>query len=128
VEEDTMKKQNNEIMGNMEFLIKELHKEWDRTGAYKASVFISLSEVDGVNRKLAKCIMTVQQEAENGELTFKESIRKSKECYVLLRLARKIKQMEDKTNKKAMDEGFYVNLDKEEMKLFKKVFKEDLAG
>lgn len=35
-----MGKQNKEIIDNMEFLMKELHKEWDRTGAVKASVFI----------------------------------------------------------------------------------------
>ena len=34
-----MGKQNKEIIDNMEFLMKELHKEWDRTGAVKASVF-----------------------------------------------------------------------------------------
>jgi hypothetical protein len=35
-----MGKQNKEIIVNMEFLMKDLHKEWDRTGAAKASVFI----------------------------------------------------------------------------------------
>ena len=35
-----MGKQNKEIIDNMQFLMKELHQEWDRTGAVKASVFI----------------------------------------------------------------------------------------
>jgi len=37
-----MGKQNKEIIDNMEFLMKELHKEWDRTGAVKASVLYPL--------------------------------------------------------------------------------------
>ena len=41
-----MGKQNKEIIDNMEFLMKELHKEWDRTGADKASVSISLNNVE----------------------------------------------------------------------------------
>ena len=122
-----MEKQKNEIMRDMEFLIRELHKEWDRPGAVKASVFFALEEMDGVNRKLAKRIMAVQQEAEDTDLTFKECIRKSKECYVLLRLVKKIKKLEDKTNAKAEDDGFCVELDKEERKLFKKIFREDMT-
>jgi len=47
-----MGKQNKEIIDNMEFLMKELHKEWDRSGANKASVFISLNEVEDVNRTI----------------------------------------------------------------------------
>ena len=43
-------KQNKEIIDNMEFLMKELHQEWDRTGAVKASVFISLEEVEDVHK------------------------------------------------------------------------------
>lgn len=37
-----MGKQNKEILSNMEFLMKELHKEWDRTGADKASILLPL--------------------------------------------------------------------------------------
>ena len=41
-----MGKQKNEIVENMDFLMNELHKEWDRSGAVKASVFISLNDVE----------------------------------------------------------------------------------
>ena len=37
-----MKSDSTTIIKNMEFLMKELHKEWDRSGAPKASVFISI--------------------------------------------------------------------------------------
>ena len=47
-----MGKQNREIIDNMEFLMKELHKEWDRTGAVKASVSISLNDVEDVHKAI----------------------------------------------------------------------------
>ena len=62
-----MGKQNKEIIDNMEFLMKELHKEWDRTGAVKASVFISLEEVEDVNKVILLRIAKQQKEVENGD-------------------------------------------------------------
>ena len=43
-----MKSDSTTVIKNMEFLVKELHKEWDRSGVTKASVIISLEEVDGI--------------------------------------------------------------------------------
>ena len=63
-----MGKQNKEIIDNMEFLMKELHKEWDRSGANKASVFISLNEVEDVNRTILLRISKKQKEAENSKV------------------------------------------------------------
>ncbi len=103
-----MKKDDKEFVNDMEFLVNELHKEWDRSGVTKASVVISLEEVEEVNQVLLLRI------AKTHEL--------ARECYVLLRLARKIKGKEDKTNKKAMDLEFSVPLDKEELNLFKELF------
>lgn len=117
-----MKKDGKEIVNDMEFLVNELHKEWDRSGVTKASVVISLEEVEEVNQVLLLRIAKTQELAEATEMTFKESMTLSRECYVLLRLARKIKGKEDKTNKKAMDLEFSVPLDKEELKLFKELF------
>lgn len=117
-----MKKDGKEIVSDMEFLVNELHKEWDRSGVTKASVVISLEEVKEVNQVLLLRIATTQELAEAKEMTFKESMALSRECYVLLRLARKLKEKEDKTNQKAMDLEFSVPLDTEELKLFKELF------
>ncbi|HAQ3903755.1 MULTISPECIES: hypothetical protein [Enterococcus] len=117
-----MKKDGKEIVNDMEFLVNELHKEWDRSGVTKASVVISLEEVEEVNQVLLLRIAKTQELAEATEMTFKESMTLSRECYVLLRLARKIKGKEDKTNKKAVDLEISVPLDKEELKLFKELF------
>ena len=78
-----MKSDSTTVIKNMEFLVKELHKEWDRSGASKASVIISLEEVDGINDKLKEIIYQTQKSVDEDELTFKQSIAKSKECYRL---------------------------------------------
>ncbi len=85
-----MKSEQTAVIKDMEFLLKELHKEWERPGASKASVSISLEEVDGINDKLKEIIYQTQKSVDEDELTFKQSIAKSKECYVLLRVVRKI--------------------------------------
>ncbi len=117
-----MEKKNKEITDNMEFLMKELHKEWDRSGANKASVFISLDEVEDVNRALLLRISKKQKEAEESYITFKQSVRLSRECYILLRLARKIKAEESRTYRNGTCYEFEVALDRDELKLFKKMF------
>lgn len=117
-----MGKQKNEIVKNMEFLMKELHKEWDRQGACKASVFISLDDVEEVNKTLLLRISKKQKEAESDVLTFKQSVRLSRECYILLRLARKIKTGETKAYRDGTCYEFEVALDKDEWKLYKELF------
>lgn len=117
-----MNRDGKEIVNNMELLMKELHKEWDRSGVTKTSVFISIEDVEEINKILKMRIAKAQVLAEEKMMTFKENIFLSRDCYVLLRLARKIKAKEDKTNKKAMELEFSVELDKEELKLFKEMF------
>lgn len=119
-----MKSDSTTVINNMEFLVKELHKEWDRSGASKASVIISLEEVDGINDKLKEIIYQTQKSVDEDELTFKQSIAKSKECYVLLRVVRKIVKKKDKCEKQAIDNEFAIELDKDELKLFKGLFAE----
>ena len=53
-----------------------------------------------------------------------QSIAKSKECYVLLRVVRKIAKKKDKCEKQAIDNEFAIELDKDELKLFKGLFAE----
>ena len=56
-----MKSDSTTVIKNMEFLVKELHKEWDRSGASKASVIISIEEVDSINDKLKEIIYQTQK-------------------------------------------------------------------
>ena len=119
-----MKSDSTTVIKNMEFLVKELHKEWDRSGVAKTSVIISLDEVDGINEIIKEIIYKTQKALDEDELTFKQSIAKSKECYVLLRVVRKIAKKKDKCEKQAIDNEFAVELDKEELMLSKGLFAE----
>lgn len=116
-----MKKDIAILEEDMEFLMKELHKEWDRSGVTKASVTISIEEAGEVNQALLLMISKRQEKAEKA-LDFKECVRLSRENYILLRLARKVKKQENRCNKLAMSLEFEVQMDKEEYKLFKTMF------
>lgn len=107
-----------EITADMEYLVKLLHKEWERSGKTKAEVTISLSDVTEVKKRMAKAIAEKQKQLENDSLTFQQSMELSKNNFVLLRLVKKVKKAEDKTNQKGLDLKFTVELDKEEYKLF----------
>lgn len=117
-----MGKQNNGIIENMEFMMKELHREWDRSGADKASVFIAFDEAEDVNKTILLRIAKQEKIVETGNITFKKSMRLSRECYILLRLARKIKVQEYKAYNNGAYGNLRVSLDREELKLFKELF------
>ena len=106
----------------MEFIMSELHKEWDRTGATKASVFISIDEVEDVNRRFLSVIRKRQGQSDKTN-DFSECVRLSKENYILLRLARKVKE-EEMINKLA--KKFVVELDEEELNLFRSIFQDKI--
>ena len=107
-----------EIRKDMEYLVKLLHKEWERSGKTKAAVTVRLVDVPEIEKRMAGVIADKQKHLENEELTFKQSMELSKNNFVLLRLVKKVKKAEEKTVKKGLDTEFSVELDKEEYKLF----------
>ena len=107
-----------EIRKDMEYLVKLLHKEWERSGKTKAAVTVRLTDVPEIEKRMAGVIADKQKHLENEELTFKQSMELSKNNFVLLRLVKKVKKAEEKTMKKGLDTEFSVELDKEEYKLF----------
>lgn len=107
-----------EVRKDMEYLVKLLHKEWERSGKTKAAVTVRLVDVPEIEKRMAGVIADKQKHLENGELTFKQSMELSKNNFVLLRLVKKVKKAEEKTMKKGLDTEFSVELDKEEYKLF----------
>jgi hypothetical protein len=110
-----------EITKDMEHLVKLLHKEWERSGKTKTEITINLSDAAEVKKRMAEAIAEKQKQLENDELTFQESMELSKNNFVLLRLVKKVKKAEDKTNQKGLDLKFSVELDKEEYKLLKEI-------
>ena len=107
-----------EVRKDMEYLVKLLHKEWERSGKTKAAVTVRLVDVPEIEKRMAGVIADKQKQLENEELTFKQSMELSKNNFVLLRLVKKVKKAEEKTVKKGLDTEFSVELDKEEYKLF----------
>lgn len=113
-----MNKQCKAVVNNMEYLVKLLHKECERSGKTKAAVTVRLVDVPEIEKRMAGVIADKQKYLENEELTFKQSMELSKNNFVLLRLVKKVKKAEKKTMKKGLDTAFSVELDKEEYKLF----------
>lgn len=107
-----------EVRKDMEYLVKLLHKEWERSGKTKAVVTVRLVDVPEIEKRMAGVIADKQKHLENEALTFKQSMELSKNNFVLLRLVKKVKKAEEKTVKKGLDTEFSVELDKEEYKLF----------
>lgn len=113
-----------ETVKNMEHLVKLLHKEWERSGRTKAEVSIGAADVKTVESRLAGEIQERQGQLEiGGEMTFKECMEFSKENFVLLRLARKIKKAGDRAERRENADSFTVEMDKEEYRLFSMLIK-----
>ena len=113
-----MGRESRTIVKDMEYLVKMLHREWERSGRTKAEVTVQLADVPEIERRMAKVIRDKQRQLDKEELTFKESMELSKNNFVLLRLVKKVKKAEEKTMKKGLDTAFSVELHKEEYKLF----------
>lgn len=112
-----------ETVKNMEYLVKLLHKEWERSGRRKAEVSIDITDKRAMETRLAGEIQARQGQPETEEMTFKECMELSKENFVLLRLARKIKKAADKAGCREDAVSFTVEMDKEEYKLFSMLIK-----
>lgn len=113
-----MGRESRTIVKDMEYLVKMLHREWERSGRTKAEVTVQLADVPEIERRMAKVIRDKQRQLDKEELTFKESMELSKNNFVLLRLVKKVKKAEEKTAKRGLDLEYTVELDKEEYKLF----------
>lgn len=99
---------------DMEFLIKELHKEWGKSKAEKKSVALSLSDAEALRKKIVAAVAE-QQEILNGDndIEFKQSIKMSKDNFVMIRIAKKLS--------KKMKKGgstFIIDLDNEEYRKY----------
>lgn len=112
-----------ETVKNMEHLVKLLHKEWERSGRTKAEVSIDITDKNKVGAKLTAEIQERQKQLETAGMDFKECMALSKENFILLCLARKIKKAEDRAGRRENAVSFTVEMDKEEYKLFSMLIK-----
>ena len=109
------------IEKNMEFLIKELQKEWDVSKETKHKVTISVKDARRIR------IRVQQQIADMGEMlhsqsdmSFKESMKLCRANYVTLRVARKLIAGQNAAEA-AGETEYTIAFDKEEFSCFRKL-------
>lgn len=111
----------NELIKNMEYMVKLLHKEWERSGRTTAEAVIKTSDLPMVSKRAAAAIMEKQARLETVEMTFKQSMELSRENFILLRLARKIEKADRHAAKNGADTEICIELDREEHRFLVKI-------
>ena len=111
----------NELIKNMEYLVKLLHKEWERSGRVAVEAVIKTSDLPTVSKRTAAAIMERQARLETAEMTFKQSMELSGENFILLRLARKVERADRRAAKNGADTEICIELDREEYRLLVKI-------
>ena len=109
------------IEKNMEFLIKELQKEWDVSKETKHRVTISVKDARRVRIRVQQQIADMGEMLHNqSDMSFKESMKLCRANYVTLRVARKL--IAGQNAAEAAGEAEYtIAFDKEEFSFFRKL-------
>ena len=109
------------IEKNMEFLIKELQKEWDVSKETKHRVTISVKDARRVRIRVQQQIADMGEMLHNqSDMSFKESMKLCRANYVTLRIARKL--IAGQNAAEAAGEAEYtIAFDKEEFSCFRKL-------
>lgn len=118
-----MSKKNkmDKVLKNMEYLIRELQKEWDESKKTKHTIMLSVDQTKVVRRKLQEHITYIGEMLEHDDvLSFKESMQFCKQNYVTLRLGRKLIAEHEKL-KNSGDDVMRLSLDREEYKAYREI-------
>ena len=109
------------IEKNMEFLIKELQKEWDVSKETKHRVTISVKDARRIRIRVQQQIADMGEMLHNqSDISFKESMKLCRANYVTLRVARKL--IAGQNAAEASGEAEYtIAFDKEEFSCFRKL-------
>lgn len=103
-----------DVINDMEFMIGELHKEWEQSRAIKETVTITVADLGEIKDRIKEAIVVRKVEAEREDVLFKDAIRLTRENFVLLRLIKKIMEVEELSKKMGDMREMKVRLDKEE--------------
>lgn len=120
------KQNENSMQKEMEHVLKLLEREWERTGETKEVQVIGLREISLINFEIERKIKENKEQL-SLDISFRDSLKLSRENYVLLRLARKIKAKKDKADQDNQ-RWFYVGLDVEEYELYMKITEDEETG
>lgn len=120
------KQNENSMQKEMEYVLKFLEREWEHTGETKEVQVIGLREISLVNFEIERKIKENKEQL-SLDISFRNSLKLTRENYVLLRLARKIKAEKDKADQDNQ-RWFYVGLDVEEYELYMKITEDEETG
>ena len=120
------KQNENSMQKEMEYVLKFLEREWERTGETKEVQVIGLREISLVNFEIERKIKENKEQL-SLDISFRNSLKLTRENYVLLRLARKIKAEKDKADQDNQ-RWFYVGLVVEEYELYMKITEDEETG
>ena len=109
------------IEKNMEFLIKELQKEWDVSKETNHRVTISVKDARRVRIKVQQQIADMGEMLHSqSDMSFKESMKLCRANYVTLRIARKLIAGQNAAEESGEAE-YTIAFDKEEFRSFRKL-------
>ena len=109
------------IEKNMEFLIKELQKEWDVSKETKHRVTISVKDARRVRIRVQQQIADMGEMLHNqSDMSFKESMKLCRANYVTLRVARKLIAGQNAAEA-SVEAEYTIAFDKEEFSCFRKL-------
>ena len=109
------------IEKNMEFLIKELQKEWDVSKETKHRVTISVKDARRIRIRVQQQIADMGEMLHNqSDMSFKESMKLCRANYVTLRVARKLIAGQNAAEA-AGETEYTIAFDKEEFSCFRKL-------
>ena len=109
------------IEKNMEFLIKELQKEWDVSKETKHRVTISAKDARRVRIRVQQQIADMDEMLHSqSNMSFKESMKLCRANYVTLRVARKLIAGQNAAEA-AGETEYTIAFDKEEFSCFRKL-------
>ena len=109
------------IEKNMEFLIKELQKEWDVSKETKHRVTISVKDARSIRIRVQQQIADMGEMLHNqSDMSFKESMKLCRANYVTLRVARKLIAGQNAAEESGEVE-YTIAFDKEEFRSFREL-------
>ena len=118
-----MSKKNkmDKVLKNMEYLIRELQKEWDESKETKHTIMLSVDQAKEVRTKLQEHITYIGEMLEHDDVfSFKESMQFCKQNYVTLRLGRKLIAEHEKL-KSSGEDVMRLPLDRDEYKAYREI-------
>lgn len=115
--------QNNDVVKSMEFIMKQLQTEWERSGEAKKEVVADKAEIDKVVSDIIQKVKESQEQSAE-DLTFRQSVKLSHENYIRLRTMRKFAAAK---RKQAKSGAVFVKimLDKEETQVYEGIVPEE---